>query len=138
MRDVLSALGVTLFGLGLLLVGGRLVAYHHLLATGGQDVLAEITDVGSVRNSTGGYVDYVRYRFTDHGGTVRRGRASGYSGRVGETLRVRYAPGFPAVHRVSGSGGRLDVRVRWAILAAGAVFLFGGVRWLATLRASRA
>jgi hypothetical protein len=137
MRDLIGALTATLFGLALLILGGRLVAYEYLLTTGGETALAEITETGSVRRSSGGYVDYVRYRFTDSAGTIRNGQASGYSGQVGETILVEYSGRFPGVHRVSGEGNGLGYRWRWALVAIGAVFVFGGVRWLLMLRADR-
>lgn len=137
MRELIGALTATLFGLTLSIVGGRLVAYEYLLTTGGKTALAEITETGSVRHSSGGYVDYIHYRFTDPAGRVRNGQSTGYSGQVGETILVNYSERFPAVHRVSGEGSGLGYRWRWALVAIGAVFIFGGGRWLLLLRTGR-
>lgn len=137
MRDLIGAWTASLFGLALLIVGVRLVAYEYLLTTGGETALAEITETGSVRRSSGGYVDYVRYRFTDPAGKIRSGQASGYSEQVGETILVKYSERFPAVHRVSGEGSGLGYHGRWALIGIGAVFLFGGGRWLLMLQAGR-
>jgi len=135
MRDAIGAVAATLFGLGVLIVGGRLVAYDHLLTAGGETVSAEIVEVGSVPRSSGGYVDYLKYRFTDPEGTVRSGQSSGYSGQVGETVLIRYSRRFPGVHRVSGEGAGLGYRWRWAFVAIGALFVYGGGRWLRRIRA---
>ena len=137
MREWIGASVATLFGLALLVVGGRLVVYEHLLTREGRTVPAEITEAGSVRHSSGGYVDYVRYRFADPGGQVHHGQASGYSGATGETILVQYASRFPAVHRVSGEGRNTGYRWRWAFVGIGAVFLVAGGRWLLNLRAGR-
>ncbi|MEQ8262287.1 DUF3592 domain-containing protein [Pseudohaliea sp.] len=137
MRDWIGALAATLFGLGLAVVGGRLVVYDELLENGGETVVAEITASGSVRRSSGGYVDYIRYWFTDPKGRVRSGQSSGYAGQVGETILVRYASRFPGIHRVSGEGAGLGYRWRWVLVAIGLLFLFAGVRWLLLLRAGR-
>jgi hypothetical protein len=134
-RELIGAVAATLFGLGLLIVGGRLIVYQHLLTTEGEAALAQITEVQTVRRSSGGYVNAVHYRFTDRDGITRIGWASGYSGQPGDTIRVEYSRRFPAVHRVSGQGGGLGYGWRWALLAVGAVFLFGGGRWLWRLRA---
>jgi len=131
------AFAVTLFGLGLLTVGGRLVVYEYLLAADGKTALAEITDTGSVRRSAGGYVDFVRYRFVDRTGTTRSGSANGYTGTIGETILVEYSAAIPAIHRVSGAGTGPGYAWRWALVAAGSVFVFGGGRWLLMLRAPR-
>jgi hypothetical protein len=137
MRDVMGAVAAALFGLGLLIVGGRLVAYDYLLTAGGETTSAEIIEVGSVPHSSGGYVDYLKYRFTDPDGTVRYGQSSGYSGQVGDTILIHYSRRFTAVHRVSSEGGGLGYRWRWAFVAIGALFLFGGARWLLMIRAGR-
>jgi hypothetical protein len=134
MRDLIGAVATALFGLGLLIVGTRLVAYDYLLTTGGNMVSAEIVKVGSVRRSSGGYVDYLKYRFTDPEGNVRHGQSSGYSGQVGDTILVQYSRQFPGVHRVSGEGHGLGYGWRWALVAIGGLFLFGGGRWLVMIR----
>lgn len=61
MRDVIGAVAATLLGLGGLIVGGRLVAYDHLLTAGGETISAEMVEVGSVPRSSGGYVDYLKH-----------------------------------------------------------------------------
>ncbi|MBD3224225.1 MAG: DUF3592 domain-containing protein [Caldithrix sp.] len=137
MRDLIGAIATTLFGLSLFIVGGRLVVYDYLLTTGGETASAEIIEVGSVHRSSGGYVDYVKYRFTDPEGRVRYGQSSGYSGQVGETILIHYSPRLPGVHRVSSEGGGLGYRWRWAFVAIGVLFLFGGGRWLLMIRAGR-
>ena len=137
MRELIGAFTASFFGLALLILGGRLAAYEYLLTTGGETALAEITETGSVRRSSGEYLDYVRYRFTDPAGTIRSVQASGYSGQVGETILVKYSERFPAVHRASGEGGGLGYHWRWALVGIGAVFVFGGGRWLLMLRAGR-
>jgi len=137
MRDLIGAIAAFLLGLGLLIVGGRLVAYEYLLNTDGETALAEIIEVGSVRHSSGGYVDYLKYRFTDPVGTVRLGQSSGYSGQVGDTILIHFSKRFPAVHRVSSEGSGLGYRWRWALVVIGALLLFGGGRWLLMVRSGR-
>ena len=73
MRELIGALTASLCGLPLFILDGRLVAYKYLLTTGGETALAEITETGAVRRSSGGYVDYVRYRFRDPAGKIRNG-----------------------------------------------------------------
>lgn len=137
MRDLMGAVAATLLGLGLLIVGGRLIAYDDLLATGGEMASAEIIEVGSVHRSSGGNVNYLKYRFTDPEGTVRYGQSRGYSGQIGDTILIHYSRRFPGVHRVSSESGGLGYRWRWAFVAIGILFLFGGGRWLLMIRASR-
>jgi hypothetical protein len=136
-RELIGGVTATLFGLALLILGGRLVAYDYLLTTGGETALAKIPEAGSVRQPSGGCVDYVRYRFTHPTGTIRGGQASGYSGQIGETIQVKYSRRFPGVHRVSSEGGGIGYSWRWVFVAIGAVFVFGAGRWLLMFRADR-
>ena len=82
-------------------------------------------------------MDYLKYRFTDPDGTVRQGQPSGYAGQVGDTILIHYSRRFPAVHRVTSEGDGLGYRWRWALVAIGALFLFGGIRWLLIIRRGR-
>jgi hypothetical protein len=74
-----------LFGFVLSLIGARLIFYNHFLEVHGQKVVGRITDSGSVKHSSGGYVNYIRYRFNDTSGELHTGQSSGYSGEIGET-----------------------------------------------------
>lgn len=136
-RERLGSWGLVLFALLLLGIGGRMVAYEHLLTYDGQDVLAQVVDTGSVLHQSGGYVNYIEYRFTDAEGVVRDGRSSGYSGTVGETVRVQYSRRFPFVHRLSGAENKPGYEWRWWIVAAGGLSLLGGIHSLLYLRHRR-
>jgi hypothetical protein len=125
----LGALATFLFGILLTVIGGRLILYDQLLTVHGREVIGEITDTGSTRRSSGGYVDFIRYRFRDASGEIHSGQSSGYSGTVGETIRLEYSPAFPFVHRVSGEGENTGYRWRWALLGIGLLFAVAGMHW---------
>ncbi len=125
----LGALATFLFGILLSVIGGRLILYDQLLTVHGRDVIGEIIDTGSVRHSSGGYVDFIRYRFKDAAGEIHSGQSSGYSGTIGETIRLEYSPVLPFVHRVSGEGENMGYRWRWAFLGVGLLFAVAGMRW---------
>lgn len=118
-----------MFGLTLVVIGGRLIVYQYLLSTHGHKVAGEIIGTGTVYRTSGGNVDYIRYRFTDSSGVTRSGLSSGYSGDVGETVLLEYALNFPFVHRISGEGNHISYRLRWVICIAGCIFGMAGIHW---------
>ena len=124
-----------LFGLTLSVIGARLVFYQHFLEVRGQKVIGKITDTGTVRHSSGGYVNYIRYSFNDNSGKMHNGQSSGYSGKIGETILLEYSPDFPFIHRVSGEGRNKGYQWRWFILGAGLLFSIAGIHWFLHTRA---
>ncbi len=127
---MMGSAAFVLFGLVLLVIGGRLIVYDLLLSGGsGEKIIGEITDAGSVHRSSGGYVNYIRYRFQDASGDFHTGQSSGYSGKAGETILLEYSPTFPFIHRVSGEGKNRGYRFRWPIAAAGLLFAIAGIHW---------
>ncbi len=127
-RQLVGAMTAAIFGLGLLLVGGRLVAYDRMLAEP-EKVSGVVIDSGSTRSSRGGYVNYVRYAFVDQSGRTRSGTSSGYSGKNGESILIEYSPRFPSVHRVAGEGRTTAYQWRWHIAGFGLFFLVAGAHW---------
>lgn len=126
--QLVGALVAALFGLGLLIVGRRLIFYDHVLAEP-VTVLAAVVDAGQTRSSGGGSVNFVRYRFVDSHGKTRTGTSSGYSGTTGEAILVEYASRYPFVHRVAGEGKTSGYAWRWPIAGLGLFFLVAGVHW---------
>lgn len=116
-----------LFGVALSLVGARLIIYNHFLEVRGQKVIGRITDSGSMKHSSGGYVNYIRYSFNDTSGELHTGQSSGYSGEIGETILLEYSPGLPFLHRVSGEDQNKGYRWRWFIFGAGVLFFTAGI-----------
>ncbi|MBD3222322.1 DUF3592 domain-containing protein [bacterium] len=129
-KSLLGPLTAILLGLVLLVVGGRLVLYQRLLAHDAAIALAEVVETGSVRRSSGGTVGFITYRFQDADGDAHGGRSTGYTGEVGETVRVEYSRRFPSIHRLGGEGDRLGTRWRWVFVGVGLMFTVAGVRWL--------
>lgn len=134
---LLGAILFAAFGIVLAGIGGRLVVYDHLLGDRAESVLATITGTGTTRSSSGHSSRYIRYRFVDAAGTERKGLTSGYSGVVGETVRVEYARGLSRIHRVAGSARMPGYRWRWAILGGGLLFLVAGTHWGVTTERRR-
>jgi hypothetical protein len=91
--------------------------------------LGEIIDTGSVRSSGGGSVDFIQYKFTDGAGGFHTGQSSGYTGKIGETIRITYSPAYPFIHRVAGEGRKTGYQWRWAIFGAGLFFAVAGLHW---------
>lgn len=133
--DMVGVIICILFGFALTLIGARLIFYHHFLEVRGQKVVGRITDSGSVKHSSGGYVNYIRYSFNDASGELHTGQSSGYSGEFGETILLEYSPDLPFLHRVSGEGQNKGYRWRWFILGAGVLFLIAGIHWWLHTRA---
>ena len=126
---MIGGIAFFLFGMLLLIIGGRLILYQHLLTTRGQKVIGSIFDSGSVQRSSGGYVPFIRYRFRDGTGSFHSGQSSGYSGDIGETILLEYFPAFPFIHRVSGEGKNKGYKWRGFILGAGFLFSIAGIHW---------
>ncbi|RJP88919.1 MAG: DUF3592 domain-containing protein [Desulfobacteraceae bacterium] len=118
-----------LFGMGLLIIGGRLALYQYLLTGQGQKVIGVVTETGSVQRTSGGWVDYIRYRFQDASGNFHTGLSSNYSGVTGESVLLEYSPSYPFIHRVSGEGKRAGYTWRWAMCGAGLLFCMAGIHW---------
>ena len=89
-----------------------------------------VTESGSVRRDSGGYVNYIKYSFTDKDGIRRGGTSTGYSGNKGEEILIEYSPAFPFIHRVSGEGKKAAYRWKWPIAAIGLLFFAAGIHWL--------
>jgi len=124
-----------LFGLTLIIIGTRFIVYQYLFSMHGQKVVGEVTATGTVHNSSGVNVDYIRYGFKDSSGKSHTGQSSGYSGVVGESVLLEYVPPYSFVHRVAGEGKGASYRWRWAIFFSGCLFCTAGFHWLiATLR----
>jgi len=118
-----------LFGMLLLIIGGRLILYQHLLISHGHKITGTIIDSGSVRSSSGGTVNYIRYQFSDDAGKVHAGQSSRYSGVIGETVLIEYSPIYPFIHRLSGEGRNAGYTWRWAVFCAGLLFSMAGIYW---------
>lgn len=127
-KQLFGAFFTALFGLGVLVVGGRLVAYDHLLSDP-VEVSGEIIDSGRTTSSRGGSASYVRYQFADQSGTSHVGTSSGYSGSRGESVLVEHSSRFPFIHRVAGEGSTTGYEWRWYISCFGLFFLVVGVHW---------
>lgn len=124
-----------LFGMILFIIGGRLIMYQFLLIAHGDEITGKIIDSGSVRGSSGGYVNYIRYQFKDDAGNLHTGQSSGYSGEPGATILLEYVPFFPIIHRISGEGQTKGYKWRWFIFGVGLLFSIAGIHWLLHTRA---
>jgi len=132
--DLLGCFACVLFGLTLTIIGGRLIVYHYVLGTQGLRITGEIIKSGSVRRSSGGYVNFVRYQFRDDSGTLRTGQSSGYSGEIAENILLEYAPKLPFIHRVAGEGKTPGYTWKWAIFGFGILLTAAGIQWFVNTR----
>jgi hypothetical protein len=135
-RQLVGAMAAALFGFGLAVAGGRLIAFQYLLAEPAR-VSGLVVSSGRTQMSRSGNVNFVRYEFVDQSGKTRGGTSSGYSGNPGDAILVEYAPGFPSVHRVAGEGRTTAYKWRWLIAGAGLFFLVAGMHWGWSIRSAR-
>ncbi|OYY74964.1 MAG: hypothetical protein B7Y40_03175 [Gammaproteobacteria bacterium 28-57-27] len=98
-----GAIVAAIFGIGLFVVGGRLIVYEYMLAEP-VTVSGLIVDSGNTRSSHGGNINFIRYEFVDQLGKTRLGTSSGYSGKKGDNILLEYCSRFPSIHRVAGEG----------------------------------
>jgi len=129
-----GAIAFFLFGLILAVIGGRLIVYQYMLTEHGETIIGAITKTGRTRHSSGGHVNYIRYRFRDGEGRVHTGQSSGYSGEVGEDILLEYAPALPLIHRVAGEGRKKGYAWRWVIFGFGLLLTVAGFHWFANTR----
>jgi hypothetical protein len=134
--QLVGAIVAAIFGLGLFVVGGRLVIYEYMLAEPVQ-VSGSIIDSGQTRSSRGGNINFIRYEFIDQHGKTQIGTSSGYSGKNGGNILVEYCPHFPSIHRVAGEGNTSGYEWRWPITGFGLFFLFVGIHWWWSIWESR-
>ena len=129
----LGLAGMLAFGLVLAGFGLHPVLRDALLDAHGVQIVAAVIDAGSVASSGGTRVGFIRYTFKDAEGTSHEGQSSGYSGIVGESVLVEYAPSFPFVHRLVGEDRRLPAGWRWAIAGFGLLLGVAGIHGLIVL-----
>jgi len=125
----IGAIVATMVGLGLSVIGGRLIVYEYMLAEPVK-VSGSIISSGQTRSSRSGNVNFIRYAFVDQFNTTRIGTSSGYSGTNGENIQVEYSSRFPSIHRVAGEGRTIGYVWRWPIAGFGLFLLVAGVHWL--------
>ncbi|HNQ79403.1 MAG TPA: DUF3592 domain-containing protein [Acidobacteriota bacterium] len=128
--ELTGSLLFIMVGLIFLTIGMRHVVYQHLLSGKAEKAVGVVTESGSVRRDSGGYVNYIKYSFTDKDGIRRGGTSTGYSGNKGEEILIEYSPAFPFIHRVSGEGKKAAYRWKWPIAAIGLLFFAAGIHWL--------
>jgi hypothetical protein len=126
--QLVGAIAAGIFGLGLFVVGGRLIIYDYMLAEPVK-VLGLVIDSGRTLTSRSGNASYVRYQFIDAFGMTRSGTSSGYSEMKGGDILVEYSPRFPSIHRVAGEGDTSGYQWRWFIAGFGLFFLVVGLHW---------
>lgn len=126
--------GMVLFGLVLVGFGMQPLLRDALLEAHGVQTLATVVNAGSVPSSGGSRVGFIRYAFKDSEGATHDGQSSGYSGTVGESVLIEYAPSLPFIHRLVGEDRRLTAGWRWAISGFGALLAVAGIHGLTVLR----
>ncbi len=135
-RQFIDAIVAAMFGLGLFIVGSRLLFYDYMLAEPVK-VSGSVVNSGQIRSSRGSNINFVRYEFVDQFGQIRIGTSSGYSGKNGENILVEYCSRFPSIHRVAGEGKTSGYEWRWHIAGFGLLFLVAGINWWWSIRIGR-
>lgn len=127
-KQYVGAVSAAIFGLGLLVVGGRLIAYEHVLA---EPAVAPglIVASGRTQSSRGVTTAFIRYEFVDPLGRTQAGTSSGYSGKPGEYILIEYSPRLPSIHRVAGEGKTGGYKWRWPIAGFGLLLFVAGAHW---------
>lgn len=126
--------GMLAFGLVLVGFGLQPLIRDVLIEAHGVQTVATVVDAGSVPSSGGSRVGFIRYEFKDADGAPHAGQSSGYSGTVGESVLVEYAPSFPFVHRLVGEDRRLAKGWHWGMAGFGLLLLMAGTHSLIVLR----
>lgn len=120
--QLIGAIIAGVIGLGLLIVGGRLIVYDYLL-TEPVTISALVIDSGRLNMSRGSNTNFVRYQFIDQFGETQGGLSSGYSEQKGGNILIEYSPRFPSIHRIAGEGKTSGYQWRWFIAGCGLFFL---------------
>ncbi len=133
--QLVGAITMGIFGLGLFVAGGRLIIYEHML-TEPIKVSGLVISSGRTLVSRSGNANFVRYQFIDQFGETQTGTSSGYSGEKGGAILIEHSPRFPSIHRVAGEGNTSGYQWRWFIAGFGFFFLVVGLHWGWSMRKS--